>query len=115
MKLHLDAKTIYEKEFKSGLRGYNPDDVDNFLDKIIEDYRQFEAMRDTMMSLEAENRRLQEEAMRMRNELDRAKSQQGITRKPIPQPAPTGTTNFDILQRLSNLEKHVFGSKLDRE
>ena len=23
-----------------------------------------------------------------------------------------GTTNFDILKRLSNLEKHVFGSKL---
>ena len=23
-----------------------------------------------------------------------------------------GTTNFDILKRLSNLEKHVFGDKL---
>ncbi|HBJ02604.1 MAG TPA: cell division regulator GpsB, partial [Lysinibacillus sp.] len=26
--------------------------------------------------------------------------------------AAAGTTNFDILKRLSNLEKHVFGSKL---
>ncbi|ENI0857919.1 cell division regulator GpsB, partial [Listeria innocua] len=26
---------------------------------------------------------------------------------------PAGTTNFDILKRLSNLEKHVFGNKLD--
>jgi len=25
----------------------------------------------------------------------------------------SGVTNFDILKRLSNLEKHVFGSKLD--
>ncbi|MXV42394.1 cell division regulator GpsB, partial [Bacillus subtilis] len=24
----------------------------------------------------------------------------------------SNTTNFDILKRLSNLEKHVFGSKL---
>ncbi|MFP3423261.1 cell division regulator GpsB, partial [Bacillus sp. SIMBA_161] len=27
-------------------------------------------------------------------------------------PAP-GTTNFDILRRLSHLENHVFGNKLD--
>ena len=29
-----------------------------------------------------------------------------------PQTQTAGTTNFDILKRLSNLEKHVFGSKL---
>ena len=33
--------------------------------------------------------------------------------KNVVQPVPhTGTTNFDILKRISNLEKHVFGSKL---
>ncbi|HJV15879.1 MAG TPA: cell division regulator GpsB, partial [Bacillales bacterium] len=29
-----------------------------------------------------------------------------------PASQPAGTTNFDILKRLSNLEKHVFGNKL---
>ena len=33
-------------------------------------------------------------------------------RQPVQQ---AGTTNFDILKRLSNLEKHVFGSKLDEQ
>ena len=27
----------------------------------------------------------------------------------------SSVTNFDILKRLSNLERHVFGSKLDDE
>ena len=55
-KIKLTAKDILEKEFKTGMRGYRPEDV----------YQQ----------------------------------------------AAPGTTNFDILKRLSNLEKHVFGSKL---
>jgi cell division septum initiation protein DivIVA len=33
-------------------------------------------------------------------------------KKPQQSTSNTGSTNFDILRRLSNLEKHVFGSKL---
>ncbi|OCS82337.1 cell division regulator GpsB [Caryophanon tenue] len=119
MNLHLDAKTIYEKEFKSGLRGYNQDDVDNFLDKVIEDYREFEKVHDTVKNLQEENRRLMQEMAQLRQELQRAK-QHVQPERPVQKPAPvqhsaSGTTYFDILQRLSNLEKHVFGSRLDRE
>ena len=84
-----------EKEFKTGLRGYNQDDVDQFLDDIIQDYETFEM---TIASLKAENKRLHEEL------LDAPKRQ-------VSSPS-NGSTNFDILKRLSNLEKHVFGSKL---
>ncbi|MBS4199465.1 cell division regulator GpsB [Bacillus sp. FJAT-49732] len=94
-RLKLTAKEILEKEFKSGVRGYKQDDVDKFLDLIIKDY-------ETMHQLVDE---LQQENMRLKKQVD-----EQSRRQPVP---PAGTTNFDILKRLSNLERHVFGSKLD--
>jgi len=36
--MRLTPMDINNKEFKRGLRGYNPDEVDEFLDKIVEEY-----------------------------------------------------------------------------
>ncbi|AYC29424.1 cell division regulator GpsB [Paenisporosarcina cavernae] len=95
MEMKLTAKDILEKEFKSGIRGYNQDDVDQFLDDIIQDYESFETQ---IANLRAENKQLRDQLEDMPR------------RQPV-QPT-AGSTNFDILKRLSNLEKHVFGSKL---
>lgn len=101
----LTGKEILEKEFKTGLRGYNPEDVDEFLDMVIKDYSTF------TQEIEA----LQAENIRLVQELDNAPVK--TTAQPAPAfraaTQPAGTTNFDILKRLSNLEKHVFGNKLD--
>ncbi|HWO76348.1 MAG TPA: cell division regulator GpsB [Bacillus sp. (in: firmicutes)] len=94
-KIRLSAKEILEKEFKTGVRGYKQEEVDKFLDIIIKDYETF--------SQEIEE--LQQENLRLKKQLDEVSKKQ----QPVQQ---TGTTNFDILKRLSNLEKHVFGSKL---
>lgn len=94
--MKLTAQEIVEKEFKKSMKGYNVDDVDTYLNDIIEDYENFEKQ---LQELREENERLKQEL---------SGSQ---VRKPAPQ-LQTSTTNFDILQRLSNLEKHVFGSKL---
>ena len=96
-KVKLTAKDILEKEFKSGMRGYRPEDVDKFLDLIIKDYETFHQ--------EIED--LQQENLRLKKQAEGAAKQR--TQAP---PQQTGTTNFDILKRLSNLEKHVFGNKL---
>ena len=93
-KIKLTAKDILEKEFKSAMRGYKPEDVDKYLDYIIKDYETFHQ----------EIEELQQENMRLRKQLEEA------SKRPATQTA--GTTNFDILKRLSNLEKQVFGSKL---
>jgi DivIVA domain-containing protein len=95
MDTKLTPEMILEKEFKTGMRGYNQDEVDQFLDDVIQDYNSFMQKIDTLQS---ENRRLI-------GELEDAPRRQAA-------PPSTGTTNFDILKRLSNLEKHVFGSKL---
>jgi DivIVA domain-containing protein len=93
-KIKLTAKDILEKEFKTAMRGYKPEDVDKFLDLVIKDYETFHQ----------EIEELQQENLRLRKQMEE------VSRRPAPQTA--GTTNFDILKRLSNLEKHVFGSKL---
>lgn len=92
--VQLTAKEILEKEFKTSIKGYNQDDVDKFLDIIIQDYERFH---DTIERLEQENNQLKREIKKLGER---------------PQVATAGSTNYDILQRLSNLEKKVFGSKL---
>lgn len=86
---------ILEKEFKKGMKGYNIDQVDRFLDQVMEDYDSFTKK---IEQLQAENKKL-------KDRLEASSKKQPVTQN-------TGNTNFDILKRLSNLEKHVFGSKL---
>jgi len=93
VKPKLNEKAIADKEFKVSFRGYNQVEVDEFLDIIIEDYQTFT---ETIS-------RLQEENQRLKKQLEEARRQPSLA---------SGATNFDILKRLSNLEKHVFGSKL---
>lgn len=90
--VQLNGKAILEKDFKTAMRGYNQDEVDEFLDIIINDYEKFQQQ---IEKLQLENDRL---------------------KKRIEQPAPRGNqqhtqSNYDVLMRLSNLEKEVFGKK----
>jgi len=55
MDTKLTPEIILEKEFKTGMRGYNQDEVDQFLDDVIQDYNSFMQKIDTLQS---ENRRL---------------------------------------------------------
>lgn len=94
---HLNVDDIINKEFKVKMRGYDTVEVDYFLDLIIEDYNQYE----NELAL------LRKEVLNLRKQLD---NQSSIAPS---QEESVGTTNYDILRRISNLEKHVFGVKLD--
>ena len=97
MDIKLTADYILEKDFKKSMKGYNVDEVDQFLHLIREDYDTFTAKINS----------LQEEIERLKQELSNS------SRKAVATPQPAAnSTNFDILKRLSNLEKHVFGNKL---
>lgn len=104
MDTKLTAKKILDKDFKTGLRGYSQDDVDQFLDEIIQDYENFEKI----------VAKKQEEINMLKQELEAAQNAKRQTPAQVQpqQPQHTGNTNFDILKRISNLEKHVFGDKL---
>ena len=60
-KIKLTAKDILEKEFKTGMRGYKPEDVDKFLDFVIKDY---EIFHQEIEELQQENMRLKKQVRR---------------------------------------------------
>ncbi len=99
-KRFLSAKEILEKEFKIDARGYRPQEVDQFLDMIIKDYVDFETTTKRLVTeiktLEADNAKLQAEIRNLKASLDIAGSNKGVT-------------NVDLLKRISDLEKVVYG------
>ena len=107
MSNQLNAQDILEKQFKRSVKGYNIDEVDSYLNVIIEDYEHFEKQ---INELKEENQRLQQQ-------LQESSRRPVVTPTVVPTPSPmqqtANTTNFDILKRLANLEKHVFGNKLE--
>ncbi|KRK34308.1 cell division regulator GpsB [Loigolactobacillus bifermentans] len=101
--LNLTTQDILNKEFKTKMRGYDPTEVDEYLDQIIKDYS---AYADEIDRLTSDNQRLRSKNDELQKQVTVNKDVQSA------QPNPT-VTNFDILKRLSNLERHVFGAKLD--
>lgn len=98
-KQSLTAREILEKEFKIDARGYRPQEVDQFLDLIIKDYVEFDTFKKKLIneirSLETENSKLKAEVRNLKASLDIAGSK--------------GVTNIDLLKRISDLEKVVYG------
>lgn len=118
-------KDIYDQEFKVSMRGFDRAEVDEFLDNVIGDYELFLAEID---SLKAENARLKAE---LAGSAQQTQETAPVFAPPFPvvEPAPvstpafetpveprvtvTGTaTNYDILKRISRLEKEVFGKQI---
>jgi len=99
-KRFLTAREILEKDFKIDARGYRPQEVDQFLDLIIKDYVDFEATTKRLVTeikaLEADNAKLKAEIRNLKASLDIAGSNKGVT-------------NVDLLKRISDLEKVVYG------
>ena len=99
-KRFLTAREILEKEFKIDARGYRPQEVDQFLDLIIKDYVDFEATTKRLVTeiktLESDNAKLKAEIRNLKASLDIAGSNKGVT-------------NVDLLKRISDLEKVVYG------
>ena len=101
-KVNLTPQDILEKEFKIDTRGYRLKEVDQFLDIVISDYEQFIKM---IRSLEEENEDLLNEIMSLKQELRNVKASVGMAKNN----ADKEVTNVDLLRRLSQLEKVVYG------
>ncbi|MCH4008250.1 MAG: cell division regulator GpsB [Companilactobacillus sp.] len=124
--LNFQPNDILQKEFKTKMRGYDQAEVDQFLDGIIKDYESYSG---ELNRLKAENNRLQSQLNSMpqnnqaANNVNQTQNQTTRrTSRTIPvQPkastmsnmnntaSKTDASTYDILRRISNLEKHVFG------
>lgn len=100
-KLNLTPEDILNKEFKADFKGYNADEVDAFLDLILEDYQSMEdnvqqlldavsTLQDQVKELKAKNIEL--EGRKMAFDLSNT----------------TSYSSVDVLKRLSRLEEIIY-------
>ncbi len=108
-KISLTPQDILEREFKIDTRGYRLKEVDQFLDQIIGDYEQFYAI---IKAMEREKEELLKEIMGLKRELRNVRMSIDIAKA-----SDKEVTNMDIIRRVSNLEKIVYGksSALDED
>ena len=97
-----DWLPVLDKEFKIDTRGYRPQEVDKYLDIIIRDYDEFNTC---INDLEENNKTLMEENLRLKQQV------RNLTMKleTIENNSNNGTNTADVLRRLSNLEKIIYG------
>lgn len=99
--ISLTPQDILEKDFKIDTKGYRLKEVDQFLDQIIGDYEQFY---DIIKNLEREKEELLKEIMNLKREIRNVKMSIDIAKT-----SDKEVTNVDIIRRVSNLEKIVYG------
>ncbi|GAA6114762.1 cell division regulator GpsB [Apilactobacillus apinorum] len=114
--IQFTPKDILERAFTQKMRGYDPNEVDTFLDGIIKDYQAFDS---ELTNLKNENDQLKMEIQRLRqsggsfNEPRVAPSGYFDDSNSTPSSQDTlGRTRIEneLLKRVSNLEQRVFGS-----
>ena len=101
-RIQLTSNDILEKQFKIDARGYRPQEVDAFLDVVIKDYAEYNNLLaqydNEMRKILKENSNLKEEIRKLKSTLSIAETNKGVT-------------NVDILRRLGELEKIVYGEE----
>ena len=100
----LTGKDILEKEFKIDTRGYRPQEVDKFLDVIIRDYEEFVSI---IKELENDKKELLEDNIRLKQEIRGLKTKLEV----LKEGSNKDVSNVDLLRRLSNLEKIIYGDE----
>lgn len=103
-KLYLTPEEILDHEFKIDARGYRMQEVDKFLDMVIRDYTEF--LR-TIKKLEKDNLDLIEDNKKLQAEYRKLKA--SIEASSDGNSGNNQMNNTDLLRRLSNLEKIVYG------
>ena len=106
--INFTTKDIYEQDFKIGFRGYDQDEVNDFLDQIMKDYDAYEAI---IKELKGEIARLKAQAANA----PKAAATEVDHSDTLRTERSSSATNFDILRRLNRLEKEVFGKKISQD
>ncbi len=103
----LNPDMLYNWDFKVDARGYRPQEVDKVLDMVISDYNAYNSMiREKDRQIDALNNQILELKQKLRN----AKANMDIVKNSERQ-----VTNVDLLRRISELEKIIYGRNSDNE
>ncbi len=106
-RIYLTVQDILEKEFKIDARGYRPQEVDKFLDMVIRDYTEYNSIikkqEKDIKDLVDDNNKLKQEIRVLKEQLELKTSEDNSNTRAL--------TNIDLLKRVSQLEKVVFGKE----
>ena len=106
--ISLNASDILDKVFEPNGKGYDPAEVDSFLDRIIEDYRAFEnyykESRAYIIDLEKQFRTIREKCSDQEIELARLRSRVASIRDN----GNATVDNIDLLDRIGKLESALY-------
>ena len=106
-RIYLTPEDILTKDFKIDARGYRPQEVDKFLDMVIRDYTEYNSIiKRLVKNLKDANddiQKLQQEIRSLKEQLLIKSNEENSGNKQI--------TNLDIIKRISQLEKVVFGKE----
>jgi DivIVA domain-containing protein len=99
----LTPETLLNWDFKIDARGYRPQEVDKALDIVISDYKAYDRK---VKDLEEKIALLNEEILELKHQLRTANEREEILKS-----SDKEITNVDLLKRISNLEKIIYGKK----
>ena len=106
-KIYLTPQEILEHDFKIDARGYRPQEVDKYLDMVIRDYTEYNniirSLESQIKDLTEDNLTLKQEIRRLQAELETAENSATTNQRSV--------TNIDLLRRISQLEKVVYGKE----
>ena len=100
-KLNLNPEEILNKEFSTDFKGYNPTEVDGYLDQILDDYQIMEENVQELLDIIS---KLQEQVKTLTKknvELEGSKKAFDLSNT-------TSYSSVDILKRISRLEEQVY-------
>lgn len=103
-RIMLTVKDIFEKEFKIDTRGYRPQEVDKYLDLVMRDYEEFITI---IKELNSEIKELSEDNIRLKQEIRTLKTKLDVLKESAD--SENGSNSVDVLKRISNLEKIIYG------
>lgn len=103
-RIYLTPQEILEHEFKIDARGYRPQEVDKYLDMVIRDYTEYinviKKLERDIKDLTDDNIKLKQELRRLNAMLDEKENTESVK----------SLNNVDLLKRISQLEKIVYGN-----
>lgn len=105
-RIYLTPQEILEKEFKIDARGYRPQEVDKYLDMVIRDYTEYIS---TIKKLDKDIKDLTDDNIKLKQEIRRLNEELSSRNGATSEASRSNVTNVDLLKRISQLEKIVFG------
>lgn len=97
----LTQDMIFNWDFKMDARGYRPQEVDKVLDMVISDYQTFQRK---IKEKDEQIENMTREILELKHKLRNAKANMEIVKN-----SEREVTNVDLLRRISQLEKIIYG------